>query len=137
MRVSDTDRERVLDELRRHCAAGRLDMDEYALRVEEALAASNLAGLDHARRDLPLLRIADPVERPRRAAAWATARATARNRQAPGAVGGLATPLLAALSVLMVALATVLAVFAHVVWGLLLLGGWVVGLFQGRLVRRR
>ena len=29
MRVSDVDRERAVEELRRHCAAGRLDVDEY------------------------------------------------------------------------------------------------------------
>ena len=37
MRASDADRQRVVEELRRHCSAGRLDVDAFAARVEAAL----------------------------------------------------------------------------------------------------
>ncbi len=63
MRASDEDRKRTVDELRRHCAAGRLDVDEYASRIERAMLAASLEELDDLRADLPMLRIAEPAGR--------------------------------------------------------------------------
>lgn len=53
LRASDADRHRVVGELERHTAAGRLTLDEFAERVGRALAATthgDLAGVLH---DLP------------------------------------------------------------------------------------
>lgn len=68
MRISADDRERAMEELRRHRRAGRLDADAdaYAVRVEEAASAETLADLDHALRDLPRMRIPAPAARPPR-----------------------------------------------------------------------
>ncbi len=38
-RASDEDRQRVVRDLERHTAAGRLTLDEYAERVDRALAS--------------------------------------------------------------------------------------------------
>lgn len=53
MRVSDAERDRVLDALREHVAAGRLSMDEFDTRIAEALAARTDGELRHALRELP------------------------------------------------------------------------------------
>ena len=39
LRASDDDRERVIDELRRHAGEGRLSVEELEERIERALAA--------------------------------------------------------------------------------------------------
>ena len=53
LRASDDDRERVLDELRRHAAEGRLSVDELEERTERALAARTVGELALLTRDLP------------------------------------------------------------------------------------
>ena len=53
MRVSDEQREQVVRDLTRHCGDGRLTLDELEERVAEAYAASTLADLEHALRELP------------------------------------------------------------------------------------
>jgi hypothetical protein len=53
LRASDADRERVVESLRDHAAAGRLDVDELAERTESALRARTLGELDLVVRDLP------------------------------------------------------------------------------------
>jgi len=53
MRVSDSDRHAVVDDLQRHTADGRLTLDEFEERVDEALRARTGADLDVALRDLP------------------------------------------------------------------------------------
>lgn len=55
MRAADTDRERVVALLVRHCGAGRLSMAELEARVGEAYAAVTLAELDQCLRELPPL----------------------------------------------------------------------------------
>ena len=52
-RVSDAERERVLDQLRAHAGDGRLSLDEFGDRVSEALAARTGAELTAALRELP------------------------------------------------------------------------------------
>lgn len=51
--ASDADRTRVAGELRQHYEAGRLTLDEFQGRLDEAHAARTDAQLDHALRQLP------------------------------------------------------------------------------------
>lgn len=137
MRVSDTDRQRTIDELRRHCAAGRLDVDEYATRIERALAATTLEELDGLRADLPMLRIADPSGRP--GPIWA-GRGPAVEPGSTGRAWALgetvSASLVVLLSVIIVVSAVVIALVAEWTWAAVLIGGWLVGVIQGRLGRR-
>nr|MDT0660694.1 DUF1707 domain-containing protein [Micromonospora sp. DSM 115978] len=52
-RASDDDRAQVVHALERHTAAGRLDLDEYADRVDRALAARTHGELAAVVHDLP------------------------------------------------------------------------------------
>lgn len=52
-RVSDAERERVVRDLTRHCGDGRLTLDELEERVAEVYAASTVADVQHALRELP------------------------------------------------------------------------------------
>ena len=65
MRASDEDRERVVDMLRDHGAAGRLSTEELEERTAAALAARTNGQLDALLADLPKLR--DPHRAERRA----------------------------------------------------------------------
>jgi hypothetical protein len=62
MRASDEDRERIVEVLQRHTAAGRLSLDEFAERVDAACAARTLGELAVVTRDLPVEALADGVE---------------------------------------------------------------------------
>jgi hypothetical protein len=53
IRASDEDRERVVQVLQRHTAAGRLTLDEFAERVDVAHCARTLGDLAVVTRDLP------------------------------------------------------------------------------------
>jgi hypothetical protein len=53
LRVSDGDRDRVVEELRAHAADGRLAVEELEDRVERALAARTAGELAALTRDLP------------------------------------------------------------------------------------
>ena len=59
-RASDRDRERVVDLLQRHCADGRLTVEELDERANLALAARTLPELEALTRDLPALDPATP-----------------------------------------------------------------------------
>jgi hypothetical protein len=147
MRVSDEDRRRVVDELRRHCAAGRIDVDEYASRIERALAATSFEELDALRSDLPMIRIAEPNG----SGIWAGRKA--RDDIAPimsrsggdGGGGGVRQPhdkrpiamLFAVVTVAVVMAAIVLGVVVEWTWSVVIILAWVVGLVQGRVTRRR
>jgi Domain of unknown function (DUF1707) len=67
LRASDEDRERVVEALTDHCAAGRLTLDELPERVARAYAATTLRELTGVTADLPDRRPAAPAERPQRA----------------------------------------------------------------------
>lgn len=54
IRASDEDRRRVVAALERHTAAGRLNLDEFAERVDAAHGARTLADLAAVTRDLPV-----------------------------------------------------------------------------------
>ena len=62
LRVSDADRQIVVDDLQRHTADGRLTLDEFEERVDEALRARTGAELRLVTRDLP----SSPPPRPTR-----------------------------------------------------------------------
>ena len=68
LRASDDDRERVIDELRRHAGEGRLSVEELEERIERALAARTQGELAVLMRDLPE-RVPEPPPGPRRAPA--------------------------------------------------------------------
>jgi Domain of unknown function (DUF1707) len=141
MRVSDAERQRVIDELRRHCGAGRLDVDEYAARIERALAATTLVELDELLTDLPMVRIADPVGARR---VLGPGRA-AGNEGSDAYEGGgyaakgralsrrMATTTVALLTVIVVVSVVVTALMAQWVAVALLLVGWLIGMVQGRM----
>lgn len=159
MRVSDIERQRTVDELRRHCAAGRIDMEEYGRRIEKAMAAELLEELDAVLADLPILRIADPsapgeAEQRRRRARnnnniggrhHFRPTHTPQLGPAGSALGSdpvsgysrLASTLTALLAVAVVMTAVVLLVAVSWTWAGVLLGGWVAGLLQAAAARRR
>jgi hypothetical protein len=53
VRASDRDRNKVADELRAHCADGRITMEEFERRVEQAMAAQTIHDLAEVVHDLP------------------------------------------------------------------------------------
>ncbi|WFE51816.1 MULTISPECIES: DUF1707 domain-containing protein [unclassified Micromonospora] len=59
LRASDDDRNRVVAELHRHTAAGRLTLDEFSDRAGAVWTARTLGDLAALTRDLPAL--ADPA----------------------------------------------------------------------------
>ena len=64
LRVSDEERDQVVERLRGHLMAGRLDADEYEERVEEACRARFGRDLEHALRELPPPPAPAPVHTP-------------------------------------------------------------------------
>lgn len=54
LRVADSDREQLIDELREHAGAGRLTSAELEERIGGAYGASTRADLDALRADLPV-----------------------------------------------------------------------------------
>jgi len=54
VRAADVDRERVLAELQRHTAAGRLNMDEFSERAAAVYRSRTIGELDALTSDLPL-----------------------------------------------------------------------------------
>lgn len=143
MRASDLERQRTIDELRRHCAAGRLDVDEYALRIEKAMSATTLEELDHLRSDLPMMRIADPA----RGRGWPGRQLVGAGSSDGGltAIRSVGLPrgsdritavALAVVAVAVVVSVLVLALLAEWVGAAVLLAGWLLGVLQGRLGSR-
>lgn len=131
MRISDADRQRVVDELGRHFSSGRLDMDDYAARVEEVHAAETLADLDHARRDLPFMRIGDPA---------GGRRALGPGRAATGSRAGAArwrARAVVLLTLLLVVVGVVVAFTVQILGIVVLAAGWAIGILQGRASHSR
>src|SRR5437879_2555533 len=63
LRASDSDRERVVEQLRHHYGEGRLSEDDLSERIESAYAAKTMGELDTLRADLPSARSAAPSGR--------------------------------------------------------------------------
>jgi len=61
-RASDRDRHLVSEELRIHCAEGRLDVEELERRLEQAISASTIDQLEELVYDLPTVTIPDPID---------------------------------------------------------------------------
>src|SRR5689334_3118738 len=59
LRASDADREATADRLRQHHIDGRLDRDEFQVRLDECFAARTVGELAELTRDLPV----DPARR--------------------------------------------------------------------------
>jgi hypothetical protein len=53
MRAGDDDRQRVVDDLQRHTAEGRLTLDEFTERLGVVYSARTLGELAEVTRDLP------------------------------------------------------------------------------------
>ncbi|MDX6207043.1 MAG: hypothetical protein QOE76_4074 [Frankiales bacterium] len=53
LRASDADRDHVAEQLREHCATGRLTMDEFGERLERCYAAQTYGDLEALIEDLP------------------------------------------------------------------------------------
>jgi Domain of unknown function (DUF1707) len=62
MRASDADRQRVIEALQRHTAAGRLTLDEFSERVGSVFAARTLQDLAAATVDLPADEAVQPAD---------------------------------------------------------------------------
>src|SRR3954454_11236708 len=54
LRVSDQDRQQVIDQLSKHTGEGRLTLEEFEGRVDEVWHASKQSELRHALRELPV-----------------------------------------------------------------------------------
>jgi hypothetical protein len=65
-RVSDTDRNQVVDQLKRHTADGRLTLEEFEERVGETMTAKTAGELRTVLRELPPLHTGAPVPARRR-----------------------------------------------------------------------
>jgi hypothetical protein len=67
VRASDAERDQAVAELREHAAQGRLTLEEFSQRVDEAYGAKTLAELEEVKRELPAVSVL-PDARPRRKA---------------------------------------------------------------------
>jgi hypothetical protein len=65
-RASDEDRNRITEQLRVHCAAGRITVEELERRLPKAVSAQTVHELARLVQDLP--RLALPIEQPARPA---------------------------------------------------------------------
>src|SRR5207247_2038680 len=66
VRASDAEREQTVVSLRESCAAGRLTLEEFMARVDEAYAARTLDELEGVLRELPRKAPTPPARRRRR-----------------------------------------------------------------------
>ena len=65
LRVSDAEREAAVEALREHFFAGRLDVEEFTERVEQAYAARTVRELEIVERELPAAgRVAPALRKP-------------------------------------------------------------------------
>lgn len=131
-RAGDADRDRVVEQLRRHHADGRLTAEEFQERMETALAARYVDELPPLLADLP------SQDEPRNAGAGAgPAGAPWTSRARAGKARGLLPlcPVLPLLALFAVAGSVGAVAHGHFPWPLL----WVglgVWWFRGRAVRR-
>jgi class 3 adenylate cyclase len=82
IRASDAEREYVVDVLRGHCSAGRIDLDEFSERINRVYAARTIGELNDICGDLPLPAVIEDEDlaprttgdtRTRRAMRWTVA----------------------------------------------------------------
>ena len=90
VRASDADRQATIDQLSRHTADGRLTLEDFETRVDEAWRAKTHGDLRHVLRELPVAR--PPIRRRysagiiRAAALWAVILVVAAIAIGPGAL---------------------------------------------------
>jgi len=82
-RASDADRDRTVAALREHLAAGRLTVEEFDERMNQAYAAKTLGELDSLMADLPET---DPGQLPDAPAHRSAARPPLARRRPPGSI---------------------------------------------------
>src|SRR5215475_129072 len=63
VRASDADREAAVEALREHYFAGRLDVEEFTERVEQAYGARTVGELEQVERELPATAPSTPAQR--------------------------------------------------------------------------
>jgi hypothetical protein len=134
MRVSDVERQRTIDELRRHCAAGRIDMDEYGARIEKAMVSSTLQELDELTADLPMIRIADPVGLRRSSVVDLTPAPAADEHNDSVVRRKLVANVVISSTILVALAATGLGLAVSWSWSMVMLTVWLIGLGQGRII---
>jgi hypothetical protein len=133
MRASDLQRQQTVEELARHCSAGRLSMEEYGERLTKALSAQTFEELDALLADLPFMRISHPLaDRP----TGSLDRAQDGHAEESD-LDKLRLRAGAALALAVVALAIVAGLLASWLWALSLLAAWALGVAEGSLLRRR
>ncbi len=130
IRIGDAEREQAQTDLGEHYAAGRLDHDEYTVRLDQVWAARTRSELDPVFRDLPR---PGPAGDPWRGGAWST---PAQRRTATGATRRPAARVPLPLLVLLVALGVV-AVMTHLPILLVGFGVWFFFLRGGACSGRR
>jgi hypothetical protein len=87
MTVPDNERERVIAILREQAGEGRLDLDEFGQRLDEAYQADSVEQLQHALRELPVPPVAQPAaptSEPRTAVGTPSTRRPDAMRPRPG-----------------------------------------------------
>lgn len=87
IRISDADRNQVVELLRQHCSEGRLTLDEFSDRVGDVFAARTRADLEKATADLPIPTPPDALS-PARAPEVPEARRRAVRRWIVGVMSG-------------------------------------------------
>ena len=70
LRASDAEREQAVAELREHAAEGRLTLEEFSQRVDEAYAARTVAELEQVKRELPAVSGLPATQHRRKARRW-------------------------------------------------------------------
>jgi cation transport ATPase len=124
IRASDTDRDRAVDQLRQHLADGRLTMEEFTERVDEAYEARTTADLQQALRELPHVRVTEPRSPEQREKA--TRRKRKRERELRG---HLVTFVLVNMFLVAIWLATSVAAGEPIFfWPIFPILGWGLGL---------
>jgi hypothetical protein len=74
MTVPDAERDRTIAHLREQMAEGRLDLDEYGQRLDEAYQATSVEELQHSLRELPVPPLTAPAPPPPSAPPYAPPR---------------------------------------------------------------
>ncbi|WP_116026707.1 DUF1707 SHOCT-like domain-containing protein [Thermomonospora umbrina] len=133
MRASDADRDRVAEELREHCATGRITLDELQERLDAVYGARTHGDLDRVTADLPE---ADLYERPVPVRQGSSAPAPRRQGQEVATVAWSAWALVSGLNL---AIWMVLGVAVEFVypWWIWVAGPWGAYLLLGALFGRR
>lgn len=131
LRAGDADRERVAAELRAHCAAGRLSLDELDERLAAAYAARTYGELRELTLDLPVHEHELPVP-----ASTTLGRPAARRRSPSGQLSPQVAQWLAGAVFLVLLFLTIGLGSETGFWPVWPIGAGVAGLAAGEVRRR-